>query len=356
MLDTLRKKLLGTESQGLSEDAPAGGRTIVRDVAAGDILTFGIIEQRDLSGKTCIVGIPTLYHFNQQQFQSYPLYSKEHALLCHMILANTSAKMPYLALSRKIPSARKSELFTEEDYARLVRGETPHHLYAREHTAGMADWLYMHYEIKIRDAKGTSISSENEVKAFNYGLYTSVKEHKALEIERFPSGEFDLCATVFCPATDILLLEPKAALRAGIMPKPAAEPTPDVAVKAKPSAQVFDLPIAAKTPEIISASKASEPTHMVVSAAQNTAIQCNLRMASKLIEEALRNDIRVSDVIRKALGLRVAEMDFIAFDLRLNPADYQILADRFEVDLEDKTKIHQFILEELSHFTGEVMD
>ena len=355
MLDTLRKKLLGTESRNFAEEVPLG-RSVVREVSVGDIITFGIIEQRDLSGKSCIVGAPTLYHFNQQQFQSYPLYSKEHSLICNMIIANKTAKVPYLALSRRIPPARKQELFTEEDYARLARGEIPYHLYVREHTAGMADWLFMHYEIKIRQAKGTSISSENEVKTFGYGLYVSIKEHKALEVERFPSGEFDLYATVFCPATDIVALEPKAAIKAGIMPKPVTAPLPEAAVNAKPSAQIFDLPLAAKTPDPVPSVAKPDTVPVLNGVHEHAAIQCNLRMASKLIEEALRNDIRVSDVIRKALGLRIAEMDFIAFDLRLSPNDYKLLADRFDVEAEDKARIHQYIMEELSHFTGEGVD
>jgi hypothetical protein len=226
--------------------------------------------------------------------------------------------------------------------------------------------------VKIREAKGSSISAENEVKNFSYGLYISVKEHKALEIERLPSGDFDLYATVFRPATDIVNVEPRGAIKAGMMPKSSFAPPAEAAVNApvpptpktptpvmdvpKSSAQIFDLTTVAKptTPtlseERLPAKPAFVPTGIVP---YEAAIQCNLRMASKLIDEALRSDIRVSDVIRKALGLKVAEMDFIAFDLRLSANDYKVLAERFEVDVNDKATIHHHIMEELGHFTGE---
>lgn len=355
MLEGLRKRLLGIESLASWDDG-AVRRTLPREIATGDIITFALLEQKDISGKSCIVGTPTLYQFNQQQFHSYPLYSQDHKLLCSMIVANREGRAPYLALSRKIPIMRKKELFTDEDYARLARGEIPFHLYAREHTGGMADWLYMHYEVKIREAKGSSISAENQVKHFTYGLYISVKEHKALEIERFPSGDFDLHATVFRPATDIVSVEHKGAMKAGMMPKSMMDSAPETAVNApKSSAQIFDLtavakPIAPVSEEKLPAKPAFVPTGIVP---YEAAIQCNLRMASKLIDEALRSDIRVSDVIRKALGLKVAEMDFIAFDLRLNANDYRVLAERFDVDVNDKATIHHCIMEELGHFTGE---
>jgi hypothetical protein len=373
MLGTLRKKLLLGDWLGVTEDTPSR-RTLIRDVSQGDKLTFGIIEQHDLSGKSCIVGIPTLYSFGTHQFQSYPLYNHDNQLLCNMIIANRDGALPYLALSRTIPSSRKLDLFTEEDYARLARGEIPYHLYVREHTAGMSDWLYMHYEVKIRDTKGTSISPENEVKLFHYGLYVSLKEQKALEIERYPSGEFMLHATVFRPITDIIAHAPHAAMDAldalkktyaphvavkavndDNPPNASAIPPVEKAASAAESAQIFELPTAVNAPSVPAAAKEA-PLPTVNSAPRYEAIQCNLRMASKLIDEALRNDIRVSDVIRKALGLRIAEMDFVAFDLRLSAKDYALLADRFEVNADDKEKIHHFIMEELSHFTGEAAE
>ncbi len=380
MLSSLRKTFPFRDWLMQGDDS-AAKRPNVASIAHGDVITFAALEQSDLSGKSCIVGTPTVYHFNGSQFTSYPLFSMTYAHLCQMIIAGQETDTPYLALSKKIPDAHKAELCMDEDYTRLQRGDMPQHLYVREHTAGMVDWLHMHYELKIPLARGTSIAPDNEVKTFDYSLYVSLKEYKALEIERFASGDIIAYATVFRPAEDIITIDRGAAPRRMTPPshektkpasktqnpptKPTEKPSTTSKIKseannAQDSAQIFELPVHTPTPATVPAKPTPGSNRLIPAMPHDGnhsgAIQVNLRMASKLVDEALRNDMRVTDVIRKALGLGVHNTDQVSFDLQLSEKDYKVLADRFDVDLSDKDKIHEFIMEELSHFTGEPQD
>ena len=391
------KKTLHLREWIISNEEGLNKKPDIASITAGDIIVFGVTEQKELSQKRCIVGEPSIYHFHGSQFTSYPLLTVQHQPICQMIIAGNEGQTPYLALSKRVSDAHKMELCIDEDYKRLCKGDLPQHLYVREHTAGMSDWLYMHYETKIDHARGTVISANDDVKTFGYSLYVSLKEYKALELERSPSGELAIYATVFRPASDILAIhkgaadrikKPDGAKSTVEKPSQSSAPIPNASalseepskpakpivketltepdqsvmspLAAKPghtktdqdkdSAKIFTLPMSSQVPTR-SEVKKIEPTDKQVT--QYSQVKCNLRMASKLVDEALRNDMRVTDVIRKALGLSINSTDHITFDLQLTEADYKILADRFDLDISDKNKIHELIMEELGHFTGE---
>lgn len=451
MLDNLRKSLLRRQSWNAAE-GDKGKSVDVRRIREGDILTFDQVDIGILSYVSCVVGLPLIHHFQGQQFTAYPLLSTDRTLLCHMIIAGSEQGRPYLALSRTIPEAKRHELCTEDDYKRLRQWKLPQHLYIREQACAMQDWLYMHYEAKITQLKGTTVTPQQEVRSYDYALYTSLREHKALELERYATGEIVIHATVFRPASDIIRIErgaavskarkgekdvmaarqetPEAQHTGGAQsqpgspapadredaPGPSSAPEEDVAVQRAGEGRAFaETSIAslaglhqpspassqasAKQPQSTAeaaqtqtpgkdngASKAHPaqdqtgdsakiyqlPQAMKVQGSRNGdgqmaglsqsreieghRIRCNLRMASKLVDEAMRNDMRVSDVIRKALGLNVAETDQIAFDVKLSNRDYKILAERFDLDARQKDQIHELIMEELSHFTGEPVE
>jgi len=82
-------------------------------------------------------------------------------------------------------------------------------------------------------------------------------------------------------------------------------------------------------------------------------IDCHIRVAARLIDEALRRDMRLEDVVRKALGMPIAPAEKVSFTLNLNEKEYQDLAERFGCSPYDKQAIHAAIVEDLIDFSGE---
>ncbi len=84
-----------------------------------------------------------------------------------------------------------------------------------------------------------------------------------------------------------------------------------------------------------------------------TRIDCHIRVAAKIIDEALRADLRLEDVVRKALGLKIAPAETVSFALHLSEKEYHDLAERYGCKPEEKQAIHAMIIEELVDFSGE---
>ncbi len=410
MLDVLKKKLLLQDWLN-NVDEPRKLRGSVEKISAGDRIFFRTVEQPEISNKECVVGAPVIYHFASTQLTSFPLFDLEFNLLCHMIVAKVKGANPYLALSKKVNPVHYKNLCTDDDFQQLVQAKYPDHLYVRKHGANMQNWMHFHYSCSIKDATGTKIFSENDVKSFSYSLYVAKDEHKALELERYPNGHFSMYATVFVPLKYVQeikhvrtsSLSPTFSSRLKVPkdvfvdelpePKIPSEPTLDSTkellndtLQKEPdensSAQIFSLPSArnvmisgalptatmmqptdALSTAMQQADKKEQaqqvqPAAATTPAAQEkkTAMPCNLHMASKLIDEAIRNEMRVTDVIRKALGLETVVKDHIHFDLQLSNRDYEVLADRFDVPISDKETIHRLMMEEIGDFVGEPVD
>lgn len=88
------------------------------------------------------------------------------------------------------------------------------------------------------------------------------------------------------------------------------------------------------------------------SSAENDAVECDLRVANRIIEEAIRNEMRLSDVVRRVIALPVANPESVHIPVTLSDADYQLLAIRYGISAGDKNAIKLRIIEELGDFTG----
>ncbi len=373
MRDAMQKRLNATGKRMFAGRNRPVGHMGVQAITSGDRVTFAeSVGQPDLAGNSFTVGVPTLYQFTKHRFVSYPLNDGKDASHCQMIVATPEEGAPYLALSRKVSTQRYTELCAKDDIDRLLSGEVPDNLYVREHMRGLSDWLYTHYEAKIRHRRGTSVSSDDEVKTFAYTLYLSSKGYKALEIERLPSGECDLYATVFLPVSAITSVSshnPKdmdhmltLARQNQLMRDMHTARQPQLRTPNTASSQKQESETTNDTVRLVdtlsdirkrSAPPQSHTSPSAMAPRNQDALKCSLRMASHLINEALHNDMRVSDVIRKALGLSVAHMDYIPFDLDLNTQEYEMLAARYGVLTQDRNAIHEHMLKELAQFTGE---
>src|SRR5690606_27218827 len=75
-------------------------------------------------------------------------------------------------------------------------------------------------------------------------------------------------------------------------------------------------PMAPKLSSMMSSSAANEPYKQEVktvsknnSVMENDAVECDLRVANKIIDEAIRNEMRLSDVVRRIIELPVSDQE-----------------------------------------------
>ncbi|TAF15493.1 MAG: hypothetical protein EAZ74_01625 [Alphaproteobacteria bacterium] len=332
--------------------------SLLCDMHQGDRISFGVVPIGDLTHKTLTLGASHMYHFDGVQVESHPLLDAQGHPVCNLIVTSTKQHIPYLVVSCPIPTIYQSDLCTPEDYNALCRGQYPRYLYVREHTARMRDWLFMRYECKIHDVQGVCVRPANDVVSFRYAMYHAPEEQKALEIERSPSGIFTIYATLFLPASSIVAIETKTKYltRSSVNTEQPADNTSEehsfLSTFPKSPPPVTECEIIPYPRATIALSKSDSSLR----AEDAEPLRCSLRMASKLIDEALRSDLPVSYVIRKVLGLGLAEHDQMTFDIHLSEQDYQKLAEQFNLPVTHKKEIMQRVIEELAHFTGDTVD
>jgi len=86
---------------------------------------------------------------------------------------------------------------------------------------------------------------------------------------------------------------------------------------------------------------------------ENDSIECDLRVANKLIDEAIRNEMRLNDVVRRVIELPVANPESVQIPVTLNDDDYALLAIRYGIPAADRNAIKRRIIEDLNDFSGE---
>ncbi|MBY0407245.1 MAG: hypothetical protein K2Q01_06090 [Rickettsiales bacterium] len=85
---------------------------------------------------------------------------------------------------------------------------------------------------------------------------------------------------------------------------------------------------------------------------ENEAIECDLRVANKIIDEAIRNEMRLTDIVRRIIELPVAYPESVQIPMSLTDADYSLLAIRYGISASDRNAIKRRIIEDLNDFSG----
>jgi len=84
----------------------------------------------------------------------------------------------------------------------------------------------------------------------------------------------------------------------------------------------------------------------------NESVECDLRVANQLIDEAIRNEMRLSDVVRRIIELPVAHQEAVHIPINLADEDYSLLAIRYGIPSTDRNAIKQRIIQDLGDFSG----
>ena len=81
-------------------------------------------------------------------------------------------------------------------------------------------------------------------------------------------------------------------------------------------------------------------------------IECDLRVANKIIDEAIRNEMRLTDIVRRIIELPVAYPESVQIPVQLTDEDYALLAIRYGISSADRNAIKRRIIEDLNDFSG----
>lgn len=81
-------------------------------------------------------------------------------------------------------------------------------------------------------------------------------------------------------------------------------------------------------------------------------IECDLRVANKIIDEAIRNEMRLTDIVRRIIELPVAYPESVQIPMTLTDSDYSLLAIRYGISASDRAAIKRRIIEDLNDFSG----
>ena len=261
------------------------------------------------------------------------------------------------------------------------------------------------------DFRKTPLPAASQAQDFKYTLLVSENNEHAIEIEKYADGRIELYATVYRRTTDIgEIMSParpdlKLASNVNEAPEAASKPVPSVELAAKPEpiklqefaktplpapeiapAKPEPLPVkpeqsvtkpifeekkplsfneaakngAATVSPTFASVVATQPTvkqevmtvTKTINGMDNEAIECDLRVANKIIDEAIRNEMRLSDVVRRIVELPVAHQEAVHIPVTLSDEDYALLAIRYGISSTDRNSIKKRILEDLNSFSG----
>jgi hypothetical protein len=132
----------------------------------------------------------------------------------------------------------------------------------------------------------------------------------------------------------------EAPAKAATIISPTSTPAANAAVAIKTTAQPY------MTQEI------KAVNHDAINQFVNESIDCELQVANKIIDEAIRNEMRINDVVRRVIGLPVSQQESVQIPVTLTDQDYALLAIRYGIAATDRDAIKRRITEDLGDFSG----
>lgn len=323
-----------------------------RRLRVGQTICFGAMEQKELNHARLPVIGSKEYGFPQGSFTAFRMQAQGKAPVW-LIVAEAEGTFPYLAISRKLSAHDLENLLAEEDLRTLTHSSRLKRLFLREYTPGMREWITMRYDRRIEGIRGTQNEEDTE-RVFEYELYVNEDNTHAVEVERYLDGHMDVYATIYRPISDVLDITDAPRRLAEEKPADAVAEKLTAASPQKPrprqQGQEASLKDVEETRKLMRTR--SEPRKETSSSAPENRLECNLPTAWRLIDEALRGGLKLSDVVRRVLGLPLHTSETIGFEMDLSEDDYRLLSERFGLHPSDHASIRARVVKELEAFAG----
>ena len=320
-----------------------GGRDVEwwRKLRKGAKLRFGVMPQKIISGNELYVSDIIGYDFGHSRFSSHILQSDKGKMICQLIVANNESEGSYLALSRHLTKDELFSICSEEDIELFKNTENMTQLFVRENIRGFEGWLSMRYSKKISGVRGTRRIGEVD-RIFDYTLLVNDDNSRAIEIEHYLGGQCDVYVTVYRPVTDLVNLA------FPIIRKPQAGTE-----KTEPKLEPEVAAMVVKKQSIEQVLDEEAPFKNNKSNLESDKLSCDMKLAAKIIDEAVANDMRLADVVRRVIGLRVNPSEQVSFDFPLSSDEYRMLGERYNLPADSHDAIQARIIADLKGFAGE---
>ncbi len=384
-----RKAAAPTEEKPLSLD----------ELKAGCIVGFGFVPQSYVSGRRMPVTHVNTYQFGEEKLISY-VFAPQNEAAISMIVAQTGGEK-YLALSRRISLTDRIKLFDARELESVIDKLDVKTLRGKDGGDSFKGWLVPSYTKQIQGLKGKLSKGDarsdklTDTQEFEYFLLVSDSNEHAIEIEKYTDGRLEVYATVYRRTSDIgqvtsaeseaqQIAEAKEAkpepvkveTKLEVKESPKKETPKEVAKEIKPVlVEKAPAPPVAQKPEPStpkpekkpmnlasenfgraenlngSAKRETKENNMTVPE-PNEAIECELNVANKVIEEAIRSETRLSDMLRHILDLPVVRQEAVELPITLSDDDFKLLATRYGISASDKEAIKRRIAQDLNDFSG----
>jgi hypothetical protein len=390
-----------------------------RQLQVESTIGFGFVPQAILSGRRLAVSAINTYQFGEESLTSFILTQDkdpgvsmivaesegEHYLaLSRRIPANDRAKLFVAADFDVVLSASDSTKLTCKDNIADYKGWTVGS-YRRE-INGMKGRIFK------GDFRTAPLPSAKDAQEFEYTLLVSESNEHAIEVEKYSDGRVEAYATVYRRMNDVgeITHPAREAVKEKelprldnikIAPEPAKAPVVTQPIKTEPlELKEFTLPLPVpeepkplpKTEQKAAPAEQKPPVTTTVTQPVNNgatktmstnmesnmkpklyvqpngekaangggfdsdALECELRVANKIIDEAIRNEMRLTDIVRRIIELPVANQESVQIPVTLTDEDYALLAIRYGISSSDRNAIKRRIVEDLNDFSGDAMN
>ena len=359
------KQLIGNSDTATADEADAPFEDAFDALETGTVIGFSSLPQECVSGKRVTLGQRTTYRFENDMVYAYAL--AETASPLYFVAAESEGER-YFALSRLLSEDEQDTLFGAQSLDAVMEKSSIKHLRCKENVEGFKGWTAAHYIKQIDRLAGTvtqdivhpksEAGQENET-PLQYCLLTSPGHDYAIELEKHGDGALKVYTTAYRKSSDIAYVALPA------KPRLARKPT---LVKDRPWLSetggmdtLIDMIRQGRNPVTrpqkrsaeIFAHPASPPAGFDQIVQQDALLECDVRVAVRVIEEALLNKMPIAEVVRRVLGLPVVFREKVFFSMPLSDMDYQTLATRYDLSPHDRVGIRYRIVRELSYFAGE---
>jgi len=344
--------------------APAGDAVRLADLHEGCVVGFGFMPQKNISGRRIPLTQVNSYLFDDDSFLAYRL--QDDGIDMNLIVADGDDQAHrYLALSQPVEPRLFRSLFVSplpHDWFGMQEGET---IDAAPRVLGLAQgWFAARYTLAMT-ARGYLLEGDFRLRkaadrvklarAFDYVLLVDDANNHALEGERYDDGEIRIYATVYRPVTDI-----------GEMSRPhrvqnLLQPLPELSLES--ISEAIPMPVISEEPHALVTLAEPAPLHgkfgriqpveapLYMEPRQET-LACETRLAGRIIDEAERNQMPLTELIRKVIDLPARIQEEVLIPFALEDTEYAELARRYNLPAADREAIRQQILEELKQFVG----
>ena len=345
------------------------------DLAIGKIVTFSKrCPLPPLAGAEATVVTIRSYRFGADITKSYQLSVRGNKQY-HLTVAEDDQGQ-YLGISRMLDDAEQDvwfgrdalSFFTEESSAKSIR--------CKADLMVEGEWAAARYAKTVDWVEGNISPNESRLShSIHYSLLVNEAGDKALEVEHEDaSGDNRFYITVYRPVDDIVSVttrerEPAVAptvaanddvplFKEPVLSAPQPKQRQDFRRLDESSAQIHiertpvtvsnDFEPEIELPSFLLAREESEYLSLdEVIPPEPEKVRVSIVAAHTLIEQALRKNVRVRDVLRDMLGLQSALSEEVIFELPLSDDDYHLLAMRYKLRPDHRVEIRSRLEEEL---------